>query len=119
MDTGRFRPVDDEADLPPGQRAEDEGTRAYPDGPEWTKDATETYSIAGNDPPSARARSQRSARPHRPDLPWDTTVQVRPDIVTSATPGSEFREPRAEVTDLPLLAPQFPLMPNALELRGK
>ncbi|MFF0226026.1 CocE/NonD family hydrolase [Streptomyces sp. NPDC004629] len=57
-----------------------EGTRAYPDGLQWTEGATETYTITGNDPLSARARSERSVRLHRPDLPWDTTVQVRSEI---------------------------------------
>ncbi|RMB82255.1 CocE/NonD family hydrolase [Streptomyces shenzhenensis] len=56
------------------------GTRAYPDGLEWTEDALETYTITGNDPLSARARSDRSVRLHRPDLAWDTTVRVRSEI---------------------------------------
>ncbi|MER6528335.1 CocE/NonD family hydrolase [Streptomyces sp. NPDC001508] len=61
-----------------------EGTRAYPDGLEWTEGATETYTITGNDPLSARARSEHSVRLHRPDLPWDTTVQVRSEISCDA-----------------------------------
>ncbi len=55
----------------------DGGTRVHPDGLEVTEDALDTYTIEESGPLSARARSDRSVRLHRPDLGWDVTVELR------------------------------------------
>ncbi|MGW0910853.1 CocE/NonD family hydrolase [Streptomyces sp. NPDC002784] len=62
----------------------DGGTRVYPDGLECTEDALETYTIREADPLSARTRSDRSIRLHRPDLAWDTTVRTRSELTCDA-----------------------------------
>ncbi|MCX4908009.1 CocE/NonD family hydrolase [Streptomyces sp. NBC_00878] len=51
------------------------GTRVYPDGLEFTEEALDTYTIDESDPLSARARSDWFIRLHRPDLPWDASVE--------------------------------------------
>ncbi|MFD3379671.1 MULTISPECIES: CocE/NonD family hydrolase [unclassified Streptomyces] len=52
------------------------GTRVYPDGLEFTEEALDTYTIVESDPLSARARSDWFVRLHRPDLPWDASVEA-------------------------------------------
>ncbi|QUC55975.1 CocE/NonD family hydrolase [Streptomyces sp. A2-16] len=64
------------------------GTRVYPDGLECTEEALETYTVDENDPLSARTRSDRSIRLHRPELAWDTTVRSRSEITCD---GTDFR----------------------------
>jgi len=61
------------------------GTHVYPDGLEFTEDARETYTIDEKDPLSARTRSDRSIRLHRPELAWDTTVRTRSEISCDGT----------------------------------
>ncbi|QGV79134.1 CocE/NonD family hydrolase [Streptomyces ficellus] len=61
------------------------GTRVHPDGLECTEDAVETYTITEDDPLSARTRSDRTIRLHRPDLPWNVTVDTRSEIACDAT----------------------------------
>ncbi|MFF7518941.1 CocE/NonD family hydrolase [Streptomyces pseudovenezuelae] len=61
------------------------GTRVYPDGLESTEDALETYTIDERDPLSARTRSDRTIRLHRPELAWDTTVRTRSEITCDGT----------------------------------
>ncbi|MEU5347519.1 CocE/NonD family hydrolase [Streptomyces sp. NPDC020766] len=51
------------------------GTRVYPDGLEFTEEALDTYTIVESDPLSASARSDWFVRLHRPDLPWDASVE--------------------------------------------
>ncbi|MER7109286.1 CocE/NonD family hydrolase [Streptomyces sp. NPDC000229] len=62
-----------------------DGTRAYPDGLEITEDARETFTIDERDPLSARARSEWKVRLHRPDMPWNVTVDTRSEITCDAT----------------------------------
>ncbi|MDX3758765.1 CocE/NonD family hydrolase [Streptomyces sp. AK02-04a] len=57
-----------------------DGTRVHPDGLECTEDARDTYTIDESDPLSARARSTRSIRLHRPELPWDARVETRSEL---------------------------------------
>ncbi|MFH9953361.1 CocE/NonD family hydrolase [Streptomyces roseolus] len=60
------------------------GTRVYPDGLEYTEDAVETYTIAEDDPLSARTRSEWHIRLHRPETAWDVTVDTRSEITCDA-----------------------------------
>lgn len=61
------------------------GTRVHPDGLEVTETALETYAINERDPLSARTRSDWTIRLHRPDLPWNVTVETRSEITCTAT----------------------------------
>lgn len=61
------------------------GTRIYPDGLEFTEDTLETYWIRGDDPLSARTRSDWSIRLHRPDIGWDARVEVCSETTASTT----------------------------------
>ncbi|MFF8288428.1 CocE/NonD family hydrolase [Streptomyces sp. NPDC016309] len=61
------------------------GTRAYPDGLEITESALETWTITERDPLSARTRSEWKIRLHRPDLPWNVTVDTRSEVRCDAT----------------------------------
>ncbi|MET9962069.1 CocE/NonD family hydrolase [Streptomyces sp. NPDC006326] len=54
----------------------DGGTRVYPDGLEVTEDAQDVYEIQEADPLSARARSDRRIRMHRPEPAWDAQVET-------------------------------------------
>ncbi|MET9345585.1 CocE/NonD family hydrolase [Streptomyces termitum] len=60
------------------------GTRVYPDGLEFTEDAVETYTIAEDDPLTARTRSDWTVRLHRPDLAWDVRIETRSEITCDA-----------------------------------
>jgi putative CocE/NonD family hydrolase len=60
------------------------GTRMHPDGLELTEDAVETCTVREDDPLSARVRSDRSVRLHRPESAWDTTVRVRSELSCDA-----------------------------------
>ncbi|MEV6394286.1 CocE/NonD family hydrolase [Streptomyces sp. NPDC051907] len=60
------------------------GTRAYPDGLEFTEDALETYTIQEDDPLSAHARSTWTIRLHRPELGWDARIETRSEITCDA-----------------------------------
>ncbi|WP_149183080.1 CocE/NonD family hydrolase [Streptomyces sp. TRM49041] len=51
--------------------------REYPDGLELTEEALETYEVDASGPLSARVRADWRVRLHRPELPWDVTVEVR------------------------------------------
>ncbi|MFE0736387.1 CocE/NonD family hydrolase [Streptomyces sp. NPDC058855] len=62
----------------------DGGTRVHPDGLEITEDALDTYTIEESGPLSARARSDRSVRLHRPDLGWNVTVELRAETTCDA-----------------------------------
>ncbi|GAA2503790.1 CocE/NonD family hydrolase [Streptomyces gobitricini] len=62
-----------------------DGARAYPDGLEITEDTVETRVITERDPLSARARSEWRIRLHRPDIPWNVTVDTRSEITCDAT----------------------------------
>ncbi|MEU1016788.1 CocE/NonD family hydrolase [Streptomyces sp. NPDC005898] len=64
------------------------GTRVHPDGLEFTEDAVETYTIHESDPLSARARSDRTIRLHRPELAWDTRIETHSEITCDA---ADFR----------------------------
>ncbi|UUN28539.1 CocE/NonD family hydrolase [Streptomyces sp. FIT100] len=55
----------------------DGGTHVHPDGLEYTEEALDTYTIQERDPLSARARSDRTIRLHRPDLAWDIHIEAR------------------------------------------
>lgn len=57
-----------------------DGTRVPPDGLECTEGARDTYTIHESDPLSARTRSTRSIRPHRPEPPWDARVETRSEL---------------------------------------
>ncbi|MFG2258524.1 CocE/NonD family hydrolase [Streptomyces mirabilis] len=61
-----------------------DGTRVHPDGLECTEDARDTYTIDESDPLSARTRSTRSIRLHRPELPWDARVETRSELSCNA-----------------------------------
>nr|WP_248003690.1 CocE/NonD family hydrolase [Streptomyces sp. RLB1-33] len=61
-----------------------DGTRVHPDGLECTEDALDTYTIDESDPLSARTRSTRSIRLHRPELPWDARVETRSELSCDA-----------------------------------
>ncbi|MFE2603040.1 CocE/NonD family hydrolase [Streptomyces mirabilis] len=61
-----------------------DGTRVHPDGLECTEDARDTYTIDESDPLSARTRSTRSIRLHRPELPWDARVETRSELSCDA-----------------------------------
>ncbi|MGN9819063.1 CocE/NonD family hydrolase [Streptomyces sp. SD11] len=61
------------------------GTRVYPDGLEFTEDALETYTINESDPLSARTRSDWYIRLHRPDIPWDASVETHSEITCDET----------------------------------
>ncbi|WP_228989770.1 CocE/NonD family hydrolase [Streptomyces sp. DH8] len=63
-----------EADPCPG------GTHVHPDGLEYTEDALETYTIRQDDPLSARVRSDRRVRLHRPEAAWDVEISARSEI---------------------------------------
>ncbi|MBA2948051.1 CocE/NonD family hydrolase [Streptomyces himalayensis] len=71
--------------LPHSRLRSSGGTRAYPDGLELTEDAVDTYTINESDPLSARTRSDRSIRLHRPELPWDVRIDTRSEIACDAT----------------------------------
>ncbi|TDF40477.1 CocE/NonD family hydrolase [Streptomyces sp. WAC05374] len=62
-----------------------EGTRVHPDGLEVTEEALESWTITERDPLSAGARSTWTVRLHRPDLPWNVTVETRSEITCTAT----------------------------------
>lgn len=61
-----------------------DGTRVHPDGLECTEDARDTYTIDESDPLSARTRSTRSIRLHRPELPWDARIETRSELSCDA-----------------------------------
>ncbi|MGW8875238.1 CocE/NonD family hydrolase [Streptomyces mirabilis] len=61
-----------------------DATRVHPDGLECTEDARDTYTIDESDPLSARTRSTRSIRLHRPELPWDARVETRSELSCDA-----------------------------------
>ncbi|MFD5267299.1 CocE/NonD family hydrolase [Streptomyces sp. NPDC058335] len=63
----------------------DAGTRAYPDGLEYTEDALTTYTITERDPLSARVRCDRTVRLHRPERGWDTSVRTRSEVTGDET----------------------------------
>lgn len=56
------------------------GTQVHPDGLEATEEALESYTIRDGDALSARTRSDRTIRLHRPESAWDTTVRARSEI---------------------------------------
>ncbi|MFB6705249.1 CocE/NonD family hydrolase [Streptomyces sp. NPDC056333] len=56
------------------------GTRVYPDGLEFTEDGVDAYTIQENDPLSARTRSDRTIRLHRPETAWDVKIETRSEI---------------------------------------
>lgn len=56
------------------------GTRVYPDGLESGEEALEVYEIQDGDPLSARTRSDRSVRLHRPERGWDVRIRTRSEI---------------------------------------
>ncbi|WP_329039986.1 CocE/NonD family hydrolase [Streptomyces sp. NBC_00178] len=60
------------------------GTRVHPDGLEFTEDALETYTIRQDDPLSARTRSGRTIRLHRPEMSWDVRVETRSELSADA-----------------------------------
>ncbi|HEY9375065.1 CocE/NonD family hydrolase [Streptomyces sp.] len=60
------------------------GTRVHPDGLEVTEEALETYTIAEDDPLSARTRSDWSIRLHRPEDAWDVHVTTRSELTCDA-----------------------------------
>ncbi|MGW2840462.1 CocE/NonD family hydrolase [Streptomyces sp. NPDC001493] len=68
-----------EADPHPG------GTRFHPDGLEITEDALDTFTIQQDDPLSARARSDRVVRLHRPETAWRTEITTRSETGADAT----------------------------------
>ncbi|MGW2276687.1 CocE/NonD family hydrolase [Streptomyces sp. NPDC001770] len=68
-----------EADPRPG------GTRFHPDGLEITEDALDTFTIQQDDPLSARARSDRTVRLHRPETAWRTEITTRSETGADAT----------------------------------
>ncbi|WP_234332314.1 CocE/NonD family hydrolase [Streptomyces sp. NRRL S-87] len=53
------------------------GTRAYPDGLEYTEDARDVYEIRSADALSARAASEWRIRLHRPEEAWDVRIETR------------------------------------------
>jgi hypothetical protein len=61
-----------------------DGTRVHPDGLECMEDALDTYTIDESDPLSARTRSTRSIRLHRPELPWEARVEARSELSCGA-----------------------------------
>ncbi|ORT59747.1 CocE/NonD family hydrolase [Streptomyces sp. CB03238] len=61
------------------------GTRHYPDGLELTEESLETYTVQESDPLSPRTRSVWKIRLHRPDLPWNVTIDTRSEIACDAT----------------------------------
>ncbi|MER6122887.1 CocE/NonD family hydrolase [Streptomyces sp. NPDC001795] len=61
------------------------GTRVYPDGLEVTEDTLEAYTIEDADPLTARTRSDRSIRLHRPEAGWDARVETHSGITCTAT----------------------------------
>lgn len=61
------------------------GTEVHPDGLEVTEEALESYTIRDSDALSARTRSDRTIRLHRPDAAWDTRVRARSEITCTAT----------------------------------
>ncbi|WP_418961456.1 CocE/NonD family hydrolase [Streptomyces tritici] len=65
--------------VPPGV-----GTRVHPDGLEVTEEALETAVITGDDPLSARTRSDWSIRLHRPEDAWDVRVTTRSELTCDA-----------------------------------
>ncbi|MGW0361937.1 CocE/NonD family hydrolase [Streptomyces sp. NPDC002990] len=56
------------------------GTRMYPDGLEYGEDALDVYEIQEADPLSARTRSERRIRLHRPELSWDARIETRSEV---------------------------------------
>ncbi|MFD6530403.1 CocE/NonD family hydrolase [Streptomyces sp. NPDC060184] len=68
-----------EADPRPG------GTRFHPDGLEITEDALDTFTVQQDDPLSARARSDRTVRLHRPETAWRTEITTRSETGADAT----------------------------------
>ncbi|WMX48866.1 CocE/NonD family hydrolase [Streptomyces roseicoloratus] len=62
------------------------GTWVFPDGLEVTEEALDTYTIDESDPLTARTRSDRTIRLHRPDAepPWDVRVETRSEITCDA-----------------------------------
>ncbi|WP_327422425.1 CocE/NonD family hydrolase [Streptomyces sp. NBC_01230] len=56
------------------------GTRVHPDGLEFTEDGVDVYTIQENDPLSARTRSDRTIRLHRPETAWDVKIETRSEI---------------------------------------
>ncbi|MFC5799435.1 CocE/NonD family hydrolase [Streptomyces formicae] len=62
----------------------DGGTHVHPDGLEYTEEALDTYTIQERDPLSARARSERRIRLHRPDLAWDIRIESRSETSCDA-----------------------------------
>ncbi|MFI8001847.1 CocE/NonD family hydrolase [Streptomyces sp. NPDC086010] len=60
------------------------GTRVHPDGLEFTEDALETYTIRQDAPLSARTRSDRTIRLHRPEMSWDVRVETRSELSADA-----------------------------------
>ncbi len=56
------------------------GTRVHPDGLEVGEEATEVYEIREADPLSARTRSDRRIRLHRPDPGWDVRIETRSEL---------------------------------------
>ncbi|MEU9333340.1 CocE/NonD family hydrolase [Streptomyces sp. NPDC048290] len=68
-------------EIAPGPR----GTWVHPDGLEVTEEALESYTVRDGDALSARSRSDRTIRLHRPDAAWDTRVRVRSEMSCTAT----------------------------------
>ncbi|MGW7191404.1 CocE/NonD family hydrolase [Streptomyces sp. NPDC054838] len=60
------------------------GTRVYPDGLEYGEEAVEEYVIRSADALSARARSDRRIRLHRPESGWEATVETRSEVSCDA-----------------------------------
>ncbi|GAA2259928.1 CocE/NonD family hydrolase [Streptomyces amakusaensis] len=60
------------------------GVRRYPDGLELTGETEEIRTIRERDPHSARARTARTVRLHRPELSWDVTVETRSETACDA-----------------------------------
>ncbi|MCB5180487.1 CocE/NonD family hydrolase [Streptomyces sp. SMC 277] len=60
------------------------GTRFHPDGLEVGEDAQDVYEIQEADPLSARARSDRRIRLHRPEWGWDVRITSRSEVECDA-----------------------------------
>ncbi|MFJ3825170.1 CocE/NonD family hydrolase [Streptomyces nodosus] len=69
-----------------------DGTRVYPDGLEVTEDALEAYTIGDSGPSTARARSDRSVRLHRPEQGWDARVETHSEVSCTDTDFAVWTE---------------------------
>lgn len=63
-------------------------TQLHPDGLEITEEAREIFTVRAGDPRSAWSRATWTVRLHRPDLPWDVTVETRSSVVSDGEDGT-------------------------------